>query len=108
LQPPLPKSAGGGTSDGMDPWQTSVEGRLGRIEDKLDGQFKWSLGAFGGGFAFLLVAFATGFLVLSAKLDNGFDKIGSKIDTLAAQVAQSNERVARLEGAQDSKPAPVK
>lgn len=63
---------GGGTYDGMDPWQQTIETRLGELRmdvrglgEKIDNRFFWLLGVFGGGFMAVLVALATGYLRLS-------------------------------------------
>jgi hypothetical protein len=79
----LKRQGGGGTSDGMEPWQTSVEARLGqlhtdigdvrtqlggkidKLDAKIDNRFLWLLGSFGLGFVLLASMMITGFLRLS-------------------------------------------
>lgn len=83
--PPTPPDA---KYDGMDPWQTSVETRLGQlhgsveklgekidakttaIESKIDSNFKWLIGAYALGFVALAGMMISGYLLLA-------DKIGS-------------------------------
>lgn len=68
---PLHKSGGGGTSDGMDPWQQTVETRLGQLHadirdvgKKVDAHLFWTI----GGFFTVLASLAGGFLWLADKL----------------------------------------
>lgn len=69
--PHLRKSGGGGTSDGMDPWQQTVETRLGQLHTdirdvgkKVDAHLFWTI----GGFFTVLASLAGGFLWLADKL----------------------------------------
>lgn len=75
----LKSGDGGGTSDGMDPWQTSVETRLGQIHtalegtrkdlgERIDSNFKWLLGAYGAGFVILAGMMVAGYLLLADKI----------------------------------------
>lgn len=73
-----PPSGGdhGGPTDPMDPWQTSVETRLGqlhssidRLGDRVDSNFKWLLGAYGVGFVTLAGMMVAGYLMLADKID---------------------------------------
>lgn len=84
---------GGGTSDGMDHWQQSVETRLGELRGDIRQVLQVSI----GGVVLLLCAFATGYLILSARMDAATEKVSSKIDALTAQISQQSERLARLE-----------
>lgn len=106
-EPPLPSAdlkppSGGGTSDGMDLWQQSVETRLGQlhadlgeVSKKLDSRFLWLLGAFAAGFlALMSMINAT-----ANRIDSKFDAIGAKIDGLSSQLSATDQRVARIEGA---------
>lgn len=95
VRPPvLPPPPGGPTSGGMDAWQQSTEQRLNNLDGRLDSHLKW-----------LLLAFATGFIILAGLVVNRTDSLssnlGSKIDAVGAQVAGTNERIARLEGVAD-------
>lgn len=74
----LNAGGGDGTSDGMDPWQQSVETRLGALEGKLDNHLKW-----------LLIAFAGGFIALGGLVLNRSDGLSGKMD-------QVNERIGDL------------
>lgn len=78
---PSPKTLetgrGGGDFTGMDAWQESVEGRLGSLGTKIDGQLKW-----------LLIAFASGFILLGGLILNRTDALAEKIGAVSAQVAQ--------------------
>ena len=53
---PLETSGDGGDSTGMD-WQPAIN----RVDDKVESNFKWTVGIFGGGFMALLAAFASAF-----------------------------------------------
>lgn len=90
----LKGSGSDGTFGGMDPWQQSVETRLGELR----GDVRQVLYSTIGGAAFLLAAFGAGFLALSAKIDGASDRIEGRIETLSSQVSETNERVARIEG----------
>lgn len=79
----LKSDGGDGTSGGMDPWQTSVESRLGQLHtdnselrSALDSRFLW-----------LLSAFAAGFIVLGGMMIVGYLNLADKIDKVAAVVA---------------------
>jgi len=79
----LKTGGGGGTSGGMDAWQTSVETRLGqlhgdlsglsdkldtqvdRLNDKIDNRFFWLLGTMGAGFVTLAGMMIAGYLKLA-------------------------------------------
>lgn len=64
---PLETGGGGGDSTGMEPWQQSVESRLGaygqdirdlraavdKVGDKIETRFLWLLGTYGAGFLIL-------------------------------------------------------
>ena len=91
---------GGGTSDGMGPWEQSIESRLGQLHS--DGQ--QIRAALVGGFLFLLAAFGAGYVALAAKMDQSTDRLAAKIDTVLTQVGGVGERVAKLEGAAEAKP----
>lgn len=92
---PLQGARGDGTFDGMDPWQQSVETRLGELR----GDVRQVLYATVGGAAFLLAAFAGGFLMLQGEIRDSTEKVGAKVDALTGQVADTGERAARIEGA---------
>jgi len=69
---PLQNVGGGGTSDGMDPWQQAVETRLGELRtdirdlaSKADSHFLWLLGVFGAGFVILVGGMITAYLRLA-------------------------------------------
>lgn len=71
----LQKNSGGGDSGGMDPWQTSVESRLasidnrfGRLEDRLDSNFKVTWTGILAGFLLTWGGLITGFLLIIEKL----------------------------------------
>jgi len=105
---------GGGTSDGMGPWETSVETRLGslgasvdRLGDRMDLRFDTLIKAYAAGFVFVILAFAGGYFALSEKIDRSTERLAAKIEGVSSQVAQSGERIAKLEGAIESKPPPV-
>ena len=66
---PLIPPSYGGTSGDMEPWQSSVESRLGQLHgdiaslsSKVDSNFRWLLGAYGTGVILILGALAGGFL----------------------------------------------
>lgn len=68
LRPP----GGGGTSDGMDPWQQTVETRLGELRTdvrdlgkKVDGHFMALMAALGTGFLILGGGLITAYLRLA-------------------------------------------
>lgn len=75
----LREKGGGGTSDGMDAWQQSVETRLSglaqdvrdlrasvdKVSDRVDNRFFWLLGTFGAGFLILAGMLITGYLKLA-------------------------------------------
>lgn len=68
---PLQPGGPGGTSGGMDPWQQTVETRLGQLHTdirdvgkKVDAQLLWTI----GGFFAVLTSLAAGFLWLADKL----------------------------------------
>jgi hypothetical protein len=85
-KPPLPPGGVSGTYGGMDPWQQSVESRLGQIHGDIgglrtdlgkrvddlsrtvDSNFKWLLGSYGAGVVLILGALAGGFLYLADKI----------------------------------------
>jgi hypothetical protein len=90
----LKGSGSDGTFGGMDPWQQTVETRLGELR----GDVRQVLYATIGGAAFVLAAFAGGFLVLSNKVDAAANRVESRIESLSSEVAETNERVARIEG----------
>lgn len=91
-----------GTFDGMDPWQHTVETRLGELR----GDVRQVLYSTIGGAAFLLAAFATGFLVLLARIDGAADRLVGKMDQLSEQAASTNERAARIEATLERSTAP--
>lgn len=69
--PTLNQGGSDGTYDGMDPWQQSVENRLGQLHTdvrdlgkKVDANLMWML----GGFITVLGALGSGFLWLADKL----------------------------------------
>lgn len=110
----LKGSGGGGTSDGMGPWETSVETRLAslgasvdRLGDRMDGRFDTLIKAYAAGFVFVILAFAGGYFALSEKIDRSTERLVTKLDGVSAQIAQSGERIAKLEGAVEAKPPPV-
>lgn len=72
----LKSGSGDGTFDGMDPWQTTVETRLGQLHSDVSGlrkavesNFRWLLGAYGAGFVILAGMLISGYLMLADKLD---------------------------------------
>lgn len=96
----LQKDGGDGTSDGMDP-------HIQRLDDKIDNRFFWLLGIFGAGFLVLAGLIINSTNRLSDRIDGVATTLGGKIDGVSAQVAQVGERVAKLEGAAETKPPPV-
>ena len=79
---PLKPGGGGDNSDGMDPWQQTVETRLGELRadvrslgDKLDSKFLWLMGAFGAGFIALAGMMMAGYLRLSDAISLLADKL---------------------------------
>lgn len=73
--PPLPPSPPSATYEGMDPWQSSVESRLGqlhgsveKLSERMDSNFKWLLGAYGVGFVVLAGMMISGYLLLADKI----------------------------------------
>lgn len=93
----LKGASGGGTSDGMDAWQQTVETRLGELR----GDIRQLFYSIVGGAGFLLVAFAAGFLVLLARVDEQGERTRAKLDGISQQVSTLSERVARMEGTAD-------
>lgn len=70
------------TSDGtMNAWQTSVESRLGTVNQKVDDHLKW-----------ILVAFATGFVLLGGLVINRTDGLSDKISKLSQDIAVAQVR----------------
>lgn len=100
--PHLRKSGGGGTSDGMGPWEQSVDKQLGRLHADQRELLRFGIGAFVMAFSAIVVSF----FLLSAKIEAGTEKLAGKIDALTAQVGSTSERVSRLEG-QVSAPKPT-
>lgn len=88
---PLNSGGGGGRFDDMS-WQEAVR----RVDDKVDSNFKWVIGVFGGGFMALLVAFASGFLILSERVESGNEKIATKLEAISQQIGVVNTDVAVL------------
>lgn len=85
---------GGGTFDGMGPWEVSVDKRLDQLHADHRDLLRFGIGAFVMAFSAIIVSF----FLLSAKIEQSGEKIGDKIDGLTAQVSGTNERVSRLEG----------
>lgn len=82
----LKSEGGGGTSGGMDPWQSSVETRLGQLHTGIEGlrsdlntKFLWLLGAIAASF----VAIAGLYFYLDSRVEPLNDKI------VAVQIQQS-------------------
>jgi len=83
---PLKDGGGGGMLPPMDPWQTSVETRLGQVHGslerlgdkldsnatslsgKIDSNFRWLLGAYGIGMATVFGALIASYLLLADKI----------------------------------------
>lgn len=97
---PLNEGGGGGTSDGMGPWEQSVESRLGQLH----GDLRLMMGALVAGFLFLILAFGAGYKMLTDQMDANTDKLSVEIKALSTQMSISSERIAKLEGAADAKP----
>lgn len=100
---PLPKGDGGGTSDGMGPWEQSVESRLGQLH----GDLRLMMGALVAGFLFLILAFGAGYKMLADQMQANTDKLVGKLDILVTQTNSVSERVAKLEGAAEAKAPPI-
>lgn len=104
---PLKSGDGGGTYGGMEPWQQTVETRLGDlrgdvkgVSDKIDNRFFWLLGT-------LLGSLGSAFAVLLTILLSQVGEVRTDIKALTATVATQNERLARIETKLDS-PRPTK
>lgn len=78
IQDRLKSGGGGGTSDGMDAWQTSVEDRLGALREDLRELRNW----LAGGAAFILIALAGGFFFLLGEVNNASDKADAQLTAL--------------------------
>jgi len=87
-------AGGGGTTDGMDPWQQTVETRL----SELRGEIREVRHIIYGAAAFILVALGSGFLYLAGKVENSNLMLATKIDGVYQKLADVNERTARIEG----------
>jgi len=68
-----------------------------RLDEKIDGNFKWVVGVYGAGFILLVSAFAAGFLVLQSETRAGFDRVSAKLDVVVEKQSTTNERLARVE-----------
>lgn len=91
----LRSGGGGGTSDGMGPWEQSVEGRLTALGDKIDSLQRW-----------LLVAFAAGFVALGGLILNRTDVLSDKIGSLGQDVATVKAQMAAPRSAPTSSEVP--
>ena len=97
----LNSTGGNGTSGPMDPWQTSVESRLGqlhtdinqvrtdlssdigKLSTRVDSGFRWLIGAYASGFV-MMAGFVIGaYLLTSGKIE----KLGDGIDKVATAIA---------------------
>lgn len=99
----LRDAGGGGTSDGMGPWEASVDRQLGQLHTDVRDLLRYSLGAF----VLVFGAIITVFIMLSSKIDASTERLATKIDGVSAQVSQSSEKIARLEGASEAKPKTI-
>lgn len=91
--PPLKRGNGGGTSDGMDGWQQSVETRLADLGNDVRDLRRW----FGGGVILLLGAFAAGFLALQAETRHQSDQTDDKLTAIDQRLDKMAESQARIE-----------
>ena len=86
------KSGGpGGTSDGMDPWQSSVETRLGELSSRV----LWLAGGIAISFVTLLTILLTrtdGIIDRLSNVENATSVISTKID----QFDKRSERIERI------------
>lgn len=69
---------GGGTSDGMDPWKTSVEERLTALREDVREVRNW----LAGGMAFLLVSLAGGFIFLLVEISASNKAVNGQLAAL--------------------------
>ena len=90
---PLHGGRGGGTSDGMDGWQQSVETRLSDLGGDVRDLRRW----FGGGVILLLGAFAAGFLALQAELRAHDAQARSDATAIDQRLDRMSESQARIE-----------
>ncbi len=96
----LNAGGGGDNGDGMS-WQEAVR----RVDEKVDGNFKWVLGVYGAGFMILLAAFASGYVLLSHQIEDGNTKLLTKLDGLTSSAADIRTDIAVLKA---TTPAPKK
>ena len=89
----------GRTSDGMDPWQQTVETRLGELR----GDVRQVLTATVGSAVFVLGALATGFFFLLGQVGAGNEKVVAKLEAISTQLADVKTDVAVLKVASETR-----
>ena len=93
---PLRGGGGGGTLDDMDAWRKSIEGRLEKLEERIDKVLLYTLGAFAAGFVVL------GGLILN-RTDAAVEKLSARIETVSEKVSATQADVAVLKARSDPK-----